>query len=46
MLEILAVEILKIFSYFSQKIGFDNSCKVSPIFSQKTCFDNLHKLSH
>ena len=36
--------ILKYFSYFSQKTGFDISCKLSPFF-QKTGYDILCKLS-
>ena len=34
--KIAADDILKYFSYFSQKIGFDISCKLSP--NVKACF--------
>ena len=34
------------FSYFSQKTGFDISCKLSPQLNFLHCGDNLHEMPH
>ena len=41
--KIFSSDILKYFSYFSQKIGFDIACKLSPCMNYQSLFSGKNK---